>query len=71
LLLLKSNDWIGISPVLSADLKWKASIVISFTGQRMAQSPQRMQRVSSFTITAPVAIPAASSCDVTPRSSTW
>ena len=46
-----------------------ASMVMTLTGHRSAHSPQRMQRVSSFNIAAPVMTPSSSAA--TSSSSTW
>src|SRR6516162_8125530 len=46
-----------INPVGSAETRLYDSIVIVPTGQRMAHSPQRIQRVSSFNMADPVTIP--------------
>src|SRR5260370_23534111 len=40
--------------------RWYASIVITSTGQRAAQRPQRMQRVSSLIMAEPVMMPSSS-----------
>ena len=37
-----------------------ASIVITFTGQRSAHKPHRIQRVSSFSMAVPVITPSSS-----------
>src|SRR5207245_2439288 len=49
-----------INPVASAGMKLYDSIVMVPTGQRMAQRPQRMQRVSSFSMAEPVTTPNSS-----------
>src|ERR1035438_9827165 len=63
---------IEINPVGSAGIRLYDSMVIVPTGQRMAQRPQRMQRVSSFNMAEPVTMPsslAATSSNSTPNSS--
>src|SRR5271169_1657977 len=67
-----SIDSIEINPVRSAEARLYDSMVMVPTGQRAAQSPQRIQRVSSFSIADPVTMPsssAATSSNSTPNSS--
>src|SRR5208337_1422150 len=61
-----------INPVGSAGTRLYDSMVIVPTGQRMAQRPQRMHRVSSFNMAEPVTMPsssAATSSNSTPKHS--
>src|ERR1019366_7775631 len=65
-------DATEIKPVGSAGSRLYDSIVIVPTGQRIAHSPQRMHRVSSFNMAAPVTTPrssAATSSNSTPKHS--
>src|ERR1039458_4318778 len=63
---------IEINPVRSAEASLYDSMVMVPTGQRAAQSPQRIQRVSSFSMAEPVTMPsssAATSSSSTPNNS--
>ena len=65
-------DSTEINPVASAEARLYDSIVMVPTGQRAAQSPQRIHRVSSFSMAEPVTIPsssAATSSSSTPNNS--
>ena len=49
-----------MSPVGSGESIWKDSMEMVPAGQRAAQSPQRMQRVSSLSMTDPARVPSSS-----------
>src|SRR3989442_12567861 len=59
-----THEWRTISSIWtrfgSRSKTSNASIVMVFTGQRSAQRPQRMQMVSSFTITEPTPVESSS-----------
>ena len=56
----RSMDSPEIRPVESAERRLYDSMVMVPAGQRAAQSPQRMQRVSSFSMAEPVMTPSSS-----------
>src|SRR5438445_8504459 len=59
-----THEWRTISSIWtkfgSRSKTSKASMVMVFTGQRSAQRPQRIQMVSSLTITEPLAVDSSS-----------